>query len=141
MPDIEETEEVQESTEEPAEEESEETAEAPAPEEAAESAPETPEPVPQKPANEMKIVIVVKDENIMLGVQSPDCDPHYTTMTGTLAAALKKVPALVAEAKQKWATSPLNPKADLPEPPAPVVPPRRQAAPEPTKPKAQPSFF
>ena len=141
MPDIEETEEVQESTEEPAEEESEETAEAPAPEEAAESAPETPEPVPQKPANEMKVVIVVRDDKIMLGVQSPDCDPVYTTMTGTLAMALKKVSALVTKAKQKWQANPKYPKADLPAPPPTPVPARTPSSSTSSKPKVQPSFF
>ncbi len=101
-------------------------------------APETAEASPQKAANEMKVVIVMKDENILLGVQSPNCDPVYTTMKGSLAAALKRVPALVAEAKQKWETNPRNPKADLPEPPP--SPARSQPA-QPSKPKAQPSFF
>ena len=115
-------------------------AEEPVAEEAEEQpAPETPGPSPKKPANEMKVVIIIKDKRIMLGVQSPDCDPVYTTMEGSLAMALKKVTALVAEAKQKWEATPLYPKAVLPEPaprPTPVRPP---AAPK-AKP-AQKTFF
>jgi len=97
---------------------------------------ETPEEKP-KPSNELKVVIVLKEDNIMLGVQSPDCDPVYTTLKGTLAAALKQVPKLVAEAKQKWSATPLNPTANLPTPEPP--PARTPAAPKESK--AQPSFF
>ena len=73
---------------------------------------ETPESAKPKPSNELKVVIIIKDSRVMLGVQSPDCDPVYTTLEGTLAAALKRVPKLVEEAKQKWSTSPLNPNAN-----------------------------
>ncbi|MBA7564286.1 hypothetical protein ES708_05948 [subsurface metagenome] len=97
--------------------------------------PETPEEKP-KPSNELKVVIVLKEDKIMLGVQSPDCDPVYTTLTGTLAAALKRVPKLVDEAKEKWSATPRNPAANLPTPEPP--PARTPAAP---KEKAQPSFF
>lgn len=97
---------------------------------------ETPEEKP-KPSNELKVVIVLKEDNIMLGVQSPDCDPVYTTLKGTLAAALKQVPKLVAEAKQKWSANPRNPDANLPTPEPP--PARTPAAPKESK--AQPSFF
>lgn len=90
-----------------------------------------------KQSNELKVVIILKDDKIMLGVQSPNCDPVYTTLKGTLAAALKRVPKLVNEAKQKWSTSPRNPNANLPTPePAPA---RTPAVPK-TK-KSQPSFF
>jgi len=119
--------------EEPIEDSSEETAEEAAPEAAAAS--------PRTPTDELKVVIIMKADKIMLGVQSPDCDPVYTTMTGSLAAALKKVPALVKEAKEKWAANPRYPKADLPAPPPPPAPARIPAstpAREPTKP---PSFF
>ncbi len=97
---------------------------------------ETPEEKP-KPSNELKVVIVLKEDKIMLGVQSPDCDPVYTTLTGTLAAALKRVPKLVDEAKQKWSANPRNPAANLPTPAPP--PARTPAAPKESK--AQPSFF
>lgn len=122
-----------------AEEPTEETAAEPAEEAAAEPAPETPEPSPQKATNEMKVVIVMKDENFLLGVQSPDCDPIYMTVKGSLTAALKKVPALVAEAKQKWEATPRYPKANLPEPPPSTTPARNQPAQSTAR--VQPSFF
>ena len=95
------------------------------------------ESVKAKPSNELKVVIILKDDRIMLGVQSPNCDPLYTTLKGTLAAALKRVPKLVNEAKQKWSTSPHNPNANLPTPPP--TPARTSAAPKKTT--SQPSFF
>ncbi len=96
-------------------------------------------PTPKQPATEMKVVIIMKADNIMLGVQSPDCDPVYKTMKGDLAAALQEVPGLVTEAKQKWGAAPRYPKANLPEPPPSTATARTPAAP--AKPKAQPSFF
>ncbi|MBA7525201.1 hypothetical protein ES705_17350 [subsurface metagenome] len=127
--------------EEPTEESSEETAEEPEEKTAPEAAPEAAAASPRTPTDELKVVIIMKADKIMLGVQSPDCDPVYTTMTGSLAAALKKVSALVKEAKEKWAANPRYPKADLPAPPPPPAPARvpvSTPAREPTKP---PSFF
>ena len=45
-----------------------------------EPVPETAEASPRKPTDEMKVVIIMKADKVMLGVQSPDCDPVYTTM-------------------------------------------------------------
>ncbi len=124
MSEAEETQPIEEEEAQPIEEEATET----------EAAPE-----PTKPANQMKVVIVMQDDHILLGVQSPDCDPVYKAVKGTLAAALKQVPILVKEAKKKWAAAPLYPKAVLPETPPRPAPARTPAAP--ATPKAQPSFF
>lgn len=118
-----------------------ETDETPAEEAAVEPAPEMTDSSPEKPANEMKIVIVQKDDKFMLGVQSPECDPVYDTMGGTLAAALKKVPALVSKAKRQWEANPRYPKADLPEPPPSPTPARTTAASQPAKKPAQKPMF
>ena len=108
-------------------------------ESAAESPEAPPEPEKAKPVNELKVVIIMRDNRIMLGVQSPDCDPVYETLEGTLAAALKRVPKLVQEAKTRWETSKLNPKCEIPLPQEqPVTTSRSQKA---TAPKAQPSMF
>jgi len=96
---------------------------------------------PKQPTNEMKVVIVMKGENVLLGVQAPDCDPVYTTMKGDLTKALKKVPKLVTEAKQKWEATPRYPKANLPEPPPAPAQVRTSTAAKTTKPAAQPSMF
>ncbi len=97
---------------------------------------------PEKPSSELKVVIILKADRAMLGVQSPDCDPVYKTMEGDLAAVLQVVPTLVAEAKLKWTAAPRYPKADLPKPVVPattttstVSKPAAKAAP------AQPKFF
>ncbi|MDO8715392.1 MAG: hypothetical protein Q7J73_01070 [Dehalococcoidales bacterium] len=97
---------------------------------------------PEKPANELKVVIILKDDRAMLGVQSPNCDPVYKTMEGDLSAVLQVLPTLVADAKLQWAAAPRYPKADLPKPVAPattttaaVSKPSAKAAP------AQPKFF
>ena len=122
------------------------------PEEEPETGEETPEPTaeaeetttaaaPKPPANELKVVIVMKAENILLGVQAPDCDPVYTTMKGTLAKALKKVPSLVAEAKQKWESTPRYPKANLPEPPPAPAQTRTTTTTKPAKSTVQQTMF
>jgi len=92
-----------------------------------------------KPSNELKVVINMKEDKIMIGAQSPECDPVYETLTGTLAAALKRIPKLVAGAKEKWATNPRNPNANLPKPEPVSTPARTPTAPK-AKP-AQPKFF
>ena len=91
-------------------------------------------------SNEMKVLIAIDGENIMVGVKTPDTDPIFTKVEGGLAAALQRVPELIEDAKAKWATSPRNPKVNLPEPPAPATPARTTSAAAPPKPK-QPSFF
>ena len=98
-------------------------------------------PAPKQSANEMKVVIVMKADRIMLGVQAPECDPVYTTLKGGLGKALKKVPGLVAEAKQKWEATPRYPKANLPEPPPSAAPARTSRVAAPAKQKNQPSMF
>ena len=97
---------------------------------------------PEKPAGELKVVIILKANRAMLGVQSPDCDPVYKTMEGDLAAVLQVVPTLVDDARLKWSAAPRYPKADLPKPVAPVTTntsavskPSAKAA------SAQPKFF
>jgi len=96
---------------------------------------------PGQARSEIKVIIIMKADRIMLGVQSPGCDPVYQTSQGTLADALQLVPVLVAEANLKWDTNPRYPKADLPAPPPSTAPARTPAAAAPTKPKTQPSFF
>jgi len=90
-------------------------------------------------SGELKILIILNADKVMLGVQSPDCDPVYTTLKGTLADALKQVPKFVEEAKQRWSSTPRYPKANLPEPAPSSTPARTSTAPKPKT--AQPSFF
>ena len=96
-------------------------------------------------SDELKIVLVLKGTRAMVGIQSPECDPVFTTLEGDLSAALSQVPALVDSAKAKWATNRRNPKAELPEPPAPPPAPSSsrsgRTTTTQTKKKVQPSFF
>lgn len=94
---------------------------------------------PKSPSNEFKVVIMLRENKVMMGVQAPECDPVYTTFEGDLKAALKRAPKLVDEAKGKWTSNPRNPKADLPTPPPSSTPARTPAAPK--SKAAQPSFF
>ena len=144
MPDPEETEDTQEEeTGEP--EEGQEEPEAAEPNATSQTEAPTETTKPRQPANEIKVVIVLKADNILLGVQSPDCDPVYRTTKGDLAAALQLVPVIVAEAKLKWEANPRYPKANLPEPPPPPTPAPRATTTKSTKTtakeKTQPSFF
>ena len=66
---------------------------------------------------EIKVVIVFKGDRGSIGVQAPDCDPHFVTLEGGLEAALARVPGLVEEARQRWAESPRNPKTERSVPP------------------------
>ena len=113
---------------------------------AADQTPETEEikenPQPRQPSSEIKVIIITKADSVMLGVQSPDCDPVYKTFKGTMADALQQVPAFIEDANRKWDANPRYPKANLPEPP-PNPPPaaRTTVAATPAKTKAQPKFF
>jgi len=95
---------------------------------------------PRKPSEELKVVILLKGNRAMVGIQSPECDPIFTTLDGGLPAALSQVPSLVESANAKWDASPRNPKAKLPEPPPAPAPDRNREAKTKSKPK-QPSFF
>ena len=122
------------------EEEAEEEVTAPVQEAPAAVATDTPKP---EKASELKVVIILKANKAMLGVQSPDCDPVYKTIEGDLAAVLQVVPTLVADAKLQWTAAPRYPKADLPKPVAPPTPATTPAAGK-TAAKAapaQPKFF
>lgn len=90
---------------------------------------------------ELKVTIIVKDENIFLGAQASDCDPKITTLKGDLQAALDRIPSFVEESQKEWAVTPRNPKTTVPAPPPPV---RTASTPVASKPKekpAQPNFF
>jgi len=71
---------------------------------------------------ELKVVISLKDGKASLGVQAPDCDPVFAVLEGSLEEALEKVPALVAEAREKWDSSPRYPKTSHQLTPAPSTP-------------------
>jgi len=89
---------------------------------------EAPTPAPaaetkKKDAGDLKIVILLKEDRALIGVQAPDCDPIYETVLGTeLDEVLASVPNLLKIAKDRWATNPRNPKAEIPPPPPRATP-------------------
>ncbi|MBA7630914.1 hypothetical protein ES703_38440 [subsurface metagenome] len=91
--------------------------------------------------SEVKVVIVVKGERVIVGVKSPDCDPVMSSFEGGLPAALERVPALVDQAQQQWDSNPRYPKADLPAEPEPAKPAASRARQTSASPPAQPSWF
>jgi len=91
---------------------------------------------------EIKIVIILKGNRGSVGIQSPDCDPLFTTFEGDLRAALEKVPGLVEEANRRWDQSPKYPKCQttLPEASQAAAAPARPAG-APRQNRTQPAMF
>ncbi len=97
-------------------------------------------------ARELKIVIMLKENRAIIGVQSPDADPIYETMQGTMEEVIERIPKTVEFARARWAVSKKNPQAELPTPlpadPRPASTPRiATSRPIAAKPRAQPKFF
>lgn len=98
-------------------------------------------------ASEIKVVIVLKDGRGTVGIQSPECDPVFSTVEGDLVTIAAELPALVQLAEVKWSTTPKNPKAPIIEPPPlPALPAGsasggKPKAKEETPGKSQPRWF
>ena len=71
-------------------------------------------------SDELKVVIALKGERGIIGIQSPDCDPHIHTFEGGLAHALESIPGLVEEARAAWVENPRYPKCETPLTPPPT---------------------
>jgi len=72
-------------------------------------------------ASDIKVVIVLKENRGIVGVQSPDCDPIFSTVEGDLVTIAAELPELVRAAEEKFTAAPRNPPGNLPEPkPAPT---------------------
>jgi len=63
---------------------------------------------------ELKIVINIKDSRAVVGVSSPDTDPVFQMVEGTLPEILNATQGIVVTAQEKWKTSPRNPKIEMP---------------------------
>lgn len=71
----------------------------------------------------LKVVIQIKDDRALVGVQGGDTDPALEPVQGDLAAILAQVPALLERARARWASTPKNPAYQRPpEPPRPATP-------------------
>ncbi len=80
----------------------------------------------------MKVVIQMTGDKALVGVQDDNTDPFVETMQGAaLENILAAVPAVVAKAKERWATQPRGAAYVAPAPPPP--PPRTPVAAAPAR--------
>ncbi len=83
---------------------------------------------------ELKVVLQMWGTRALVGVQGDGTDPVVETLeVDSLKKLLAAVPGVVARARERWATSPRNPKYEGPPPPpaATASPPgRRSPAPK-----------
>jgi len=94
---------------------------------------------------EFKVIITVKEGKCSVGIGSPNCDPHLSTVEGGIEQALAMLPEQMQQAEQKWSQSPRNPQSDI-VPTPPPSPPARTTSPASSatttaQPKDQPPFF
>lgn len=85
-------------------------------------------------SEDIKVVIILKDNRGSIGVQAPDCDPALEVFEGSMQAALERVPGLMEEALSRWAETPRYPKFESPlpsqkQPPAPARSARQSSTP------------
>lgn len=78
----------------------------------------------------LKMVIIEIGTKVSVGIHTPKCDPVITVVPGRIEEALPGIAALIAEARARWAQSPLNPKSEreIPKPQPPVRTPAQPAA-------------
>ncbi len=70
------------------------------------------------PANELKVVVVIKGGRATIGVQQPSSDPHVETFGEVdLARVTEKVSAVAVRAKERWEEMPKHPAYERPAPP------------------------
>ncbi len=71
---------------------------------------------------ELKVVIQMKGDRALVGVQGTNTDPVVETLPATsLNDVLAAVPGILERARERWAATPKNPAYQRPpEPPAPA---------------------
>ena len=63
---------------------------------------------------ELKIVINIKGNRAIIGVNAPDCDPVFENCEGDIAVILGNAANLIDTARAKWAKSKKNPSITIP---------------------------
>ena len=67
---------------------------------------------------ELKVVIQLKGDRALVGVQGTNTDPVVEVLAATsLNDVLSAVPGILDRARERWATSPKNPAYKGPPPP------------------------
>ena len=93
--------------------------------------PEQPEPAPATPAaqeaeaspsraaDELKLIVSIRDGRSTIGVQRPASDPHLESDNALdLATLLGRVPGVIERAQARWREAPRHPGYARPAPPA-----------------------
>ncbi len=71
------------------------------------------------PANELKVVLSIKGDRAVIGVQKPASDPHIESFDDLDESGLtQEVPAVIERARARWEESPKHPAYERPVPPA-----------------------
>ena len=69
--------------------------------------------------NDLKVVLSIKGDRAVIGVQRPLSDPHIETFDDSdLSGLTQKVPAVVDRARARWEETPKHPAYERPAPPA-----------------------
>ena len=68
---------------------------------------------------DLKVVVSIKGDRAVIGVQQPSSDPHIETFDDPdLSGLAQEVPAVVERARARWEESPKHPAHVKPAPPA-----------------------
>ena len=71
------------------------------------------------PANELKVVLSIKGDRAVIGVQQPSSDPHIEVFDDLDESGLaEEVPAVIERARARWEEWPKHPAYVKPAPPA-----------------------
>ena len=78
----------------------------------------------EEPKQVRKVVITMGDNQAMIGIQAPECDPCFTPVelvagegaAAPLDQALASIPELVDQAQARWREQARNPTYDRPAP-------------------------
>ena len=69
--------------------------------------------------DDLKVVVSIKGDKAIIGVQRPSADPHIETFDdGDLASLAQEVPAVTERARARWEDAPKHPAYERPAPPA-----------------------
>ena len=91
---------------------------------------------------ELKIVVQMKGDRALVGVQGTNTDPVVETLAATsLNDVLAAIPGILARARERWATSPKNPDYVGPTPPAAPAPAPSRGLAAPQRTENQQRFF
>ena len=70
-------------------------------------------------AEELKIIVSIKEGRAIVGVQQPSSDPHIETFEDAdLTGLTQEVAAVTERAKARWEEAPKHPAYERPSPPA-----------------------